>query len=433
MVYTHRTNTKWGFVVIVAPKPGNEDERLQALWNYEILDTGAEAGFDDIVALISNICEVPIALVSLVDKDRQWFKAKVGLAANETSRDLAFCAHAIHNSDPLIVEDALTDQRFCDNPLVVGPPGIRFYAGAPLTTPQGFRLGTLCAIDTRPRSLTPQQLQLLKLLSSHVVSLMELRIRYRESLMLASELSESKKQIQKMAEHNSRFLASLNHEMRTPLNAILGFSNKLVKRLADVDVPQFVNEGLNTIQVASRQLNYLVEDVLSISKVDAGKMERKEGEFDPEAVLREIILVNNERASQDQVALVLCLETELPRMVVGDQGKIAQVLMNVVSNAVKYTYSNKKVSVNASYVEGCLLVDVIDEGVGIAPENLSRIFGEFEQIDNPLSTRAKGTGLGLAIVKRLIELLDGDVSVVSEIERGSKFSMRFPLPIAKNQ
>jgi len=125
--------------------------------------------------------------------------------------------------------------------------------------------------------------------------------------------------------------------------------------------------------------------------------------------------------------------TPLPENVTGDAGKLSQVLMNIISNGVKYTYSDKAVSVNVSYADDVLKVDVIDEGVGIAPENIEKVFDEFEQIENPLSDRTEGTGLGLAIVKRLIELLNGTITVESCLGEGSKFSMCFPLPNAKNK
>jgi PAS domain S-box-containing protein len=172
-----------------APAPANEQKRLDALRRYSILDTLPERDFDDLASLAARICDAPTALVSLVDADRQWFKAKVGLEAAQTSRDLAFCAHAILQSDLLIVPDATTDQRFSTNPLVTGPPHIRFYAGAPLITPAGYALGTLCVIDRVPRELTPQQANGLRALSRQVVAELELR-RTRtdlKSALLASE------------------------------------------------------------------------------------------------------------------------------------------------------------------------------------------------------------------------------------------------------
>lgn len=170
-----------------APLTEREQERLEALHDYRILDTPPERAYDDLTALAAYVCDVPIALVSLVDSHRQWFKSKVGLDAAETDRDISFCAHAILAEDIMVIQDTLADSRFAANPLVTCAPNIRFYAGVPLLTPEALPLGTLCVIDHEPRDLSEVQIRALEGLARQVVTVMELR---RVSARLAQALEK---------------------------------------------------------------------------------------------------------------------------------------------------------------------------------------------------------------------------------------------------
>lgn len=176
--------------MLAAKIPNNEYGRLQKLKGYQVLDTSAEKEYDDITKLASFICETPIALISLVDKDRQWFKSKIGLNPPELARDIAFCAHTILTDDVLIVSDSSKDQRFYDNPLTTNSPHIQFYAGAPLITPDGWKIGTLCVIDRKPRELSKEQLSALKTLSQNVVALLELRLNRQKVKDLERAINE---------------------------------------------------------------------------------------------------------------------------------------------------------------------------------------------------------------------------------------------------
>ena len=175
--------------MIEAGKPGNEKARLEALHQLEILDTEMQPEFDAFVKLAGHICGTPVALISLVDTERQWFKAKIGVEETQTDRNISFCGHAILGGEVMVVNDTILDPRFFDNPLVIAGPKIRFYAGAPLTTKEGFALGTLCALAPQPKELDAQQLECLSLLAKQVTKFMEAR---KTARLLKHALTEIK-------------------------------------------------------------------------------------------------------------------------------------------------------------------------------------------------------------------------------------------------
>src|SRR3989441_7212672 len=177
-------------VMRAAPIPDNEAARLETLRQYQVLDTESEEAFDDLTRLAAYVCQTPAALISLVDANRQWFKARVGIQARETPRNISFCGHAVMHKGCFIIEDALFDERFADNPLVINEPFVRFYAGMPLLSPEGFAIGTLCVMDRQPHHLDAQQIEALEMLANQVMSQLELR---REVRFCKTALEKHKK------------------------------------------------------------------------------------------------------------------------------------------------------------------------------------------------------------------------------------------------
>src|SRR5260370_11009219 len=193
-----------------APVPQNETQRLKVLWQYDVLDTVPEEIFDDLTELDAQICDAPIALITLVDETRQWFKSKVGVSIKDTSGDSSCCPPAINQTGLFMVPDATKDDRFANNPLVTSDPKVRFYAGAPLVTPDGFALGTLCVIDKVPRELRPEQQRALTILARHVMSQLELRRHSRELAVARNHGEQLKSDVEKLRQALTQARTELN-------------------------------------------------------------------------------------------------------------------------------------------------------------------------------------------------------------------------------
>ena len=395
------------------PVGGHEDARLAELLGFSILDTGAEQAYDDITLLASRICDTPIALVSLVDDHRQWFKSRVGLDATETSRDLAFCAHAITTpSELFVVGDASRDQRFSDNPLVTADPRIRFYAGAPLTTTSGNAMGTLCVIDRVPRELDPRQLEALGALARMVVAQLELR--------RATEIAET-------ADRNKMlFLATMSHEIRTPLNAILGLSDLIaMETFGPVGDPRYC-EYAGDINASGEHLLELMNDILDLSRIEAQELTLDETVVDLACPIDAVIRMVANRASEKEIELTHEVAGDLPE-IVADERRIRQVLLNLVTNAIKFTPRGGDVAVVASIAgDGGVEIAVTDNGIGMSAAEIQTALAPFGQIANEVTTDV-GSGLGLPISKRLIEGHQGVLELRSEPGSGTTAIVRLPV------
>jgi two-component system sensor kinase FixL len=644
--------------------PANESDRQAALDRYKILDTLPEQVYDDLTQLASEICGTQIALISLVDRDRQWFKSRVGIDATETSREISFCGHAVAAKKILHVPNATEDSRFADNPLVVGEPKIRFYLGVPLITPDEQPLGTLCVIDHEPKQLNSQQIKQLEMLSNLVISQLELRLAAQASRLLVSvvessndaivtntfdgtitswnpaaermfgystdevlgksismmipsdrlqeeelfvdhikrgermehfesirlhkdgsprdvsftispvidatgevvgaskivrdittikqsqtqlrnitnalnntamvaitdihgsiifandkfceisqysraeligqnhrmissgyhprdffvdmwktiandkiwqgeiknrakddsfywvnttimpfidgqgkfyqyiaisqditDLKNNEVQLLRALRLKDEFLANMSHELRTPLNAILGMSESLQEQVLGT-INKRQSEAIATIERGGEHLLALINDILELSKISSGKLELELEQVSIEQLCKSSIVFVKQQAFKKQIQVNANLPLDLGEMLL-DQRRMRQVLINLLTNAVKFTPTGGKVSLDVYYE--ALEVDfddrkdsryicfaITDTGIGISPEDQKRLFQPFVQVDSKLNRKYEGTGLGLALVKQIVELHGGNVSLRSELNQGSCFTVRLP-------
>lgn len=393
--------------------PKNESERLQALEAYQILDTLPEREFDSITEIASYICQTPISLVSLIDKDRQWFKSHRGLDATETPREHAFCAHAInHPETPFIVEDSSKDDRFADNPLVTGDPHVRFYVGAPLVTSDGLAIGTLCVIDHEPRKLNDAQLTALRSLADQVIAQLELRKKVQELEQLKLALLEKNHETE-------RFAHLISHDLKSPLRSMVTLSEMIFEE-SEGKLGESAEMGLVHLKSKAEHAYKLVQGILNHS-ISGGQAIQPE-KIHLETFVDELIRFCSPPNDVHVIADVQISEAHL------DPTLVHQILQNLVSNAIKYNdKSEGLIYVRVYRDQDHIVLEVQDNGPGIPKEQKDKIFVMFQTLHSQDRFGAKGTGIGLNTVKKLTEVLNGTVEVVEEVLEGATFRIRLPL------
>lgn len=403
-------------------RSSNELSRIEALRSLDILDSEAEKDFDEIVKLASRICNTPISLVSLIDVNRQWFKANHGLEGfKETPRDIAFCSYAIEQDDVMIISDATSDSRFASNPLVTGHPDIRFYAGMPLVTSEGYKIGTLCVIDRMPKNLTEEQIDSLRILSGQVMKLIELRETVKILRIADQELRTAKGKAERATESKSQFLSTMSHEIRTPMNAVIGLTEILLQRSPRQDQIQ----DLQLLKFSGENLLTIINDILDFNKIEAGKMDMESISFDLHHLVKSCKSLHENKCSEKELRLFISLADSVPKFLKGDPVRLNQILTNLVSNAIKFTEKGfVEIGIVAESFQGAYKIrfNVKDSGIGIPPDKLTHIFDDFTQASSDTTRKYGGTGLGLAITKKLVELMGGRMNIKSTPGFGSDFS-----------
>jgi len=390
-----------------APKlqPLAETRRLAVLDSYEILDTPREAAFDDITRIASAICGSPIALISLVETDRQWFKSAVGLDISETPIEQSFCAHAVLEDDVLVVSDPAGDPRFTGNPLVTGDLGLKFYAGVLLKSADGAALGTLCVLDTVDRTISEEQLDSLRALARQTMAQLELRKLLRET--------------ERTSQYRARLLAAAGHDLRGPLMAAM----LSVDRVLEDPPPQH----LRRLKIAQESLGTIQNGFNTLLSGASGRSTFSLGQFAPvdlQELLASVLAAAQPAAARRSIRLDL-VPTSL--RVNSDRAQLETLVGNLVNNALKYTPRGGRVLFGCRRSGRLVAIHIIDTGIGMDAALINDMFGAFRQAD----TASEGLGLGLWIVKTTAEALGIDVAVHSVPGKGTRFELRIPKDAAQ--
>ncbi len=391
----------------IAALPEFETERLVALEELQ-LTYETDSNYDVITRLASSICEVPIALITLMHAEKQHFKSKVGTDLCETDRNISFCSHAILNPNEItVVPDARKDARFKDNPLIHHETPVIFYAGVPLLTRTGQALGTLCIIDNKPRTLTESQLNSLSDLARQVENLFELR---RNNM----QLLEIEKLLQKKNEQLRRFAGTVSHDMKMPLaNMILTTDILRAKYAPKLD--EQGNDYLSYLKQSSFSLSDYIDNLLSYYESEEQATENAEL-FDLQDLLEDLI----DLLSIDEDYIINLPDT--PMELETNKSAVHQILLNLITNSLKYNDKETGIiDLKCTQDHAYYYIQVSDNGKGIPKDKQETIFELFTTATDADNKGKKGNGIGLSTVRNLVNSLGGIISVSSEEGQGATF------------
>jgi len=448
--------------MVKAGSDAHESKRLEDLYSYDILDTFSEKDYDDITLMASIICEAPVALITFIDKDRQWFKSHRGTDVEGSPLEYAFCSYAIQTpGQAFTIEDFRKDDRFKDNPFVAGEPHIVFYAGVPLVTPGGHGLGTVCVLDVKPRILNDQQIEALKVLSAQTMNLLQLRkanndlSKAKEQLELSNaalnsygkgleqtlethiinrvrEVEAQNTALEKVNDELKAFNYISSHDLQEPLRKIQIFSSLIAEKESETLTTQ-AKLYLGKINNSASRMSALLKDLLSYSNVSVGNKA-----FD-KVVLRQVI---------EEIKHDLHEEIESKNAIITYTGnhelkviafQFTQLLYNLLSNALKFAregqppvidinstfnkaseYDNPKLEAGLNY----FCITICDNGIGFDNQYSEKIFELFQRLQT--TDVQLGTGIGLTIVKKIVENHKGIITASSSPNCGATFTIYIP-------
>ncbi|MDH3662202.1 MAG: response regulator [Alphaproteobacteria bacterium] len=408
-----------------------------SLEDLELLDAPPEDTFDNLTTLAQMALRTPVTLMSIVDidGDRQFFKSQLGLpepwaSLRQTPLSHSFCKHVVRTCAPLVVENAGEHPLVCDNGAVLDL-NVNAYLGVPIFAQDNPPVGALCAIDTKARPWTENDILTLKRFASCISDAIQLKAALKISDGLAAERNAALVAAERAAGAKARFLALMSHEIRTPLNGVLG----TLGLLREMPMPDDQRALVRTASESGEFLLGLLNDILDFSKLEAGQLQMEEAPCDITQILDGAAALYKAQIESKGLRLTVDIRPDVPQCIKADAGRIRQIILNYLSNAIKFT-TDGEVALRVetrpqddSRVGLCFSVQ--DSGIGIPPDKATRLFNDFQQIDETIARRFGGTGLGLSIIKLLAKQMDGEVWFESVVGQGSKFYFAAPFEVAE--
>ena len=383
-----------------------EEKRLAVLRKYEILDTPPDVALDGLTKLASRLFQVPVALVSLVDSERIWFKSRYGFEEQEIVREQGFCATAILGNEPYFVEDASVDPLTMTNSLVTGDQGIRFYAGVPLRTKEGFNLGTFCIMDRVSQSFSSDKQEILQILAELVLDQLELRMEARIAV-----------------KHQHQILNTTAHDLKNPLSIMPLLADMIMHHKHD---PKAIDDIALQIKDAGRRMAGVIHDLLETAREEAGRVELRLQPVDLGALVQGVVNTNSALAKNKEQALYLEIVNDCT--VYADPRRLTEIVDNLINNAIKYSPFGKNIYVQIKVAGDYAILEIKDEGPGLTRDDMKNLYRRFTSLSSRPTGGENSTGLGLSIVKNLVNAHHGKITAKSDGPgKGTTFTVELPL------
>lgn len=387
------------------------------LERYAVLTEPAGRDLQALVDLIAQVCGVPTAAINIITRDQQHQIATAGFDPSVCAREDSMCAAVMTERVPVVVPDASLDRRFADNAFVTGIIGnVRFYASAPLITPDGATLGRLCVFDDQPRDLSPAQEQALTTLAAQIMDVLELRFRTKELEQSLAELAALRDELHRSNRHLTLFAGQVSHDLRSPLTAILATAELLATEPA-VETDTDLLSMVSAVNQAGQRMNRMIEEMLDFA-IQGGRLELTDTALEHvvSLVLADLAPLITQKGAR--------ISTHDLPVVTADADMLYSVVLNLLTNALKFGRpdTNPQIDVTAEHTVGAWRITVSDDGIGIAPDRREDVFALFERE----SQQVVGHGIGLATTRRLIEAHGGRVGVAESASGGA--AVWFELP-----